>query len=277
MKKIAALSLSLLVIILTSGCASKWELVWSDEFNYKGLPDKNKWSYEEGFVRNKEMQYYTKARQENARVKNGLLIIEARKESIPNPDYQANSRNWKNERKTAEYTSASLTTLGKASFKYGRIEIRAKPPKAKGTWAAIWTLGTNRHLVSWPECGEIDIMEFIARRPRYIFSGENYATKNNKQSNNNAIRLKRSPSTGFHTYAIEWYPNRIDFFFDNQKYRTFWTNKANSKTGNPFRKLHYLLINLALGGWGGKIDDSALPQKFYIDYIRIYKKKRQQQ
>ncbi|MDR3246305.1 MAG: glycoside hydrolase family 16 protein, partial [Prevotellaceae bacterium] len=128
---------------------NKWELIWSDEFNYSGLPNSRKWNYEEGFVRNREAQYYTKARLENAKVENGELVITARKEA-----YDA-----------ASYTSASINTRGKFEFQGGRIEVRAKLPEGRGVWPAIWTLGTNINKVGWPVCGEIDIMEFVGYEP----------------------------------------------------------------------------------------------------------------
>src|SRR5262249_38337389 len=128
--------------------AGEWKLVWSDEFDRPGLPDPAKWSPEVGYVRNNERQYYTPARKENARVEGGMLIIEARKEryAIPGPDPgtkpQGRSRKGRGD-EAAEYTSASLTTQNKATWTYGRIEVRAQLPSGRGTWPAIWTLGTN--------------------------------------------------------------------------------------------------------------------------------------
>jgi beta-glucanase (GH16 family) len=117
--------------------------VWRDEFDTEGLPDASRWDYEVGFVRNKERQFYTRRRPENARVEKGMLVIEARREVYEN----------------AQYTSASLTSRG--NWRYGRLEVRAKLPKGRGTWPAIWTLGTNIRDVGWPACGEIDIMEHV--------------------------------------------------------------------------------------------------------------------
>src|SRR5690348_5754560 len=144
---------------LSTLSAANWKLVWSDEFEQPGLPDPAKWNYEEGFIRNNEAQFYTTNRSENARVENGMLVIEARKERFKNPafDPEAKGRGGpRRNREYAEYTSASLTTRGKASWTYGRIEVKAKLPTARGTWPAIWTLGTNRQ-AGWPACGEIDI------------------------------------------------------------------------------------------------------------------------
>jgi beta-glucanase (GH16 family) len=137
--------------------AGQWKLVWSDEFSKSGLPDPAKWNYETGFIRNNEAQYYTRERKANARVENGVLIIEARKEQFANPDFDRNAKRKGSGRRSqefAEYTSASLTTRGKTNWTYGRIEVRAKLPSARSTWPAIWTLGTNGGGVGWPACGD---------------------------------------------------------------------------------------------------------------------------
>ncbi|MBN1818816.1 MAG: DUF3472 domain-containing protein, partial [Sedimentisphaerales bacterium] len=130
----------------------QWKLTWGDEFDYTGLPNADKWDYEVGFIRNQEKQYYTKARAENARVEDGMLIIEGRKEKYDR----------------ADYTSASIHTWGKQHFLYGRIEVRAKLPTGRGTWPAIWMLGINRRELGWPACGEIDIMENVGFDPDTI-------------------------------------------------------------------------------------------------------------
>jgi beta-glucanase (GH16 family) len=253
--------------------AAEWQLVWSDEFDYDGLPDSTKWTYEEGFVRNLEMQYYTRARSENARVKNGTLIIEGREERIVNPTYKPNSNNWMREREFADYTSASLTTRGKASWTYGRIEVRAKLPLGKGTWPAIWTLGTDIHTVKWPQCGEIDIMEQVGQDPNWIYGTAHYSVDGKHQYSGGKDQAF-DPSADFHIYAIDWYTDRIEFYFDDTKYFTFPLDKAGEGADNPFRKPQYLLINLALGGsWGGDIDNSIFPQEYLIDYVRVYKMK----
>jgi len=263
-------------MVAALGYAGEWEMVWSDEFEYKGLPDKTKWDYEEGFVRNKEMQYYTCAREGNARVENGLLVIEGRKEQLLNSNYKPGSDFWKENREFTQYTAASLITLNRASWTYGRIEVRAKLPQGKGVWPAIWTLGVNRSEVRWPQCGEIDIMEFIGKEPSLIHANAHYIVDGTHQASGGKLQTE-SPYEDFHIYAIEWYSDRIDFFFDEIKYYTFSIDQAGQGIENPFRKPHYLLINLALGGsWGGMIDDSILPQKYLIDYVRVYKMKNSQ-
>ncbi len=238
-----------------------WELVWADEFDYEGLPDPAKWTYETGFVRNQEKQYYTQARRENARVEGGVLIIEGRKERL------------QKDGKTADYTSASITTEGKASWTHGRIEVRAKLPQGKGVWPAIWTLGTNIRKIGWPRCGEIDIMEFVGHTPDKVHGTIHWAAPDGKHASKGSSLKVDKPWEEFHIYAIEWTADHIDFFYDETNYLTYKTPAADANGANPFRQPHYLLLNLALGGaWGGKIDDSILPQKYEIDYVRVYQR-----
>jgi beta-glucanase (GH16 family) len=250
------------IIIMAATCvhAEKWTLVWSDEFDYQGLPDKAKWDYEEGFFRNHESQYYTRARLENARVDHGVLTIECRKERFK-PENHA----------PVQYTAASLVTKNKASWRYGRIEVRAKIPHGKGVWPAIWTLGTNISTVGWPACGEIDIMEFVGKVPNNIYGTIHYAVDRKHQSDQGRFE-KAGLYDDFHVYAVEWSPDKIDFYLDDTKYHTCLIDKAGTSAKNPFRAPHYLIINFALGGdWGGPIDDTVLPQKLLINYVRVYK------
>ena len=269
-----------ILIFANPAKAGEWNIIWSDEFDYQGFPDKNKWDYEEGFIRNKEMQYYTRNRKENARVENGTLVIEGRKEKFRNPMYNPNSKHWAKNREFAQYTAASLITLNKASWLYGRIEVRAKMPRGKGVWPAIWMLGTNRTKIGWPKCGEIDIMEYVGKEPNNIYATVHWPTnddsashKARKHQSQGGRFIADEPYKDFHLYAVQWYPDRMDFFFDENKYFTYKLDQAGKDDNNPFRKNQYLLINLALGGsWGGKIDNSILPQKYLIDYVRVYRK-----
>ena len=270
-----------LIFILLWPClvqANEWSLVWSDEFDYTGPPNESKWNYEQGFVRNRELQYYTKARKENARVENGHLVIEARKEDWPNPGYRddASSRRWQRSREKADYTSASLITKDKASWTYGRIEVKAKLPAGKGVWPAIWMLGTNIREVGWPKCGEIDIMEYVGFDPNTVCANVHMAKYNHTKGTGKGSKIKADkPYASFHTYTVEWTPERMDFFFDEHKYFTF-NNEHGGVDVWPFDQPHYLILNLAIGGsWGGQkgIDESIFPQQFLIDYVRVYEKK----
>jgi beta-glucanase (GH16 family) len=246
-------------------------LIWSDEFDYSGLPDENKWGYEYGFIRNKEDQFYMKNRLENAEIRNGNLVITSKKERFKNPWYKEGSSKWQYNREYVEYTSASIITRGKFSLKYGRVEVRAKLPEGEGTWPAIWMLGNNISDIGWPRCGEIDVMEYLGRQSNLIYGTCHYGDKDGKhKSEGKHITVNPEPSKDFHIYAVNWYPDRIDFYYDDLKYFTFKTDQANAGTDNAFHKPFYLLMNFALGGWGGEIDDTVLPQEYLIDYVRIY-------
>lgn len=236
-----------------------WDLVWEDNFDTDGLPNSTIWDYEQGYIRNSEAQYYSKERLENSRVENGNLIIEARKD------------NWNGN----EITSASIHTYGKKSMLYGKIEVRAKLPTGLGTWPAIWMLGNSiREGSSWPTCGEIDIMENVGYEPDIIHGNIHTKAYNHSigTGKGNKITIEK-PYDDFHVYAVEWFKSEMRFYVDDQLYFTY----KNEGAGNdvwPFDKPHYLILNLAIGGsWGGVkgIADDLLPQKYYIDYVKVYK------
>ena len=259
--------IAVFVLLLAGAAGSQdrpgWQLVWSDEFDNPGLPDAKKWTYEKGFLRNKELQYYTKARLENARVEDGNLIIEGRKE-----EYRRLLG------KNAHYTSASLTTADSFKTAYGRIEMRAQLPYGRGVWPAFWMLGGKPY--RWPKCGEIDIMEAVGHKPGTVFATVHWFGHEKGRHTSSGGRLEgQSPSDGFHIYAVEWFADRMDFYYDEINYFTFPVAKAGTDKRNPFHKPHYLLINLAIGGtWGGEegVDDRIFPQQYKIDYVRVYKK-----
>ena len=227
---------------------------WQDEFDRDGLPDATRWDYEVGLIRNRERQYYTRSRSENARVENGLLIIEARRERFEG----------------ADYTSASLTS--RANWTYGRFEVRARLPKGRGTWPAIWMLGTNIRQVGWPDCGEIDIMEHVGFDPGRIHANIHTRAYNHVQGTNkgNSIVVP-SPDGEFHVYSAVWTPDQLTFFVDNQRYFSFAKEPGGAAVW-PFDQPQYLILNLAIGGsWGGQqgIDDAAFPARYEIDYVRV--------
>jgi beta-glucanase (GH16 family) len=249
-----------------------YKLAWSDEFEHDGLPDPDKWVYEEGFVRNNEEQYYTRGRLENCRVENHRLIIEGRKEHFPNAHYRPNhapNAGRRDGQEFAEYTSASIQTRGKASWTYGRIEVRAKLPRGKGQWPAIWMLGDKR---GWPACGEIDIMEWVGKEPGAVHATMHWLHDGKHASNGKQLKVT-APWEDFHVYAADWTPEHVDCYYDDTKYQSFAVKDGEDQGHNPFTESHFLLINLALGGsWGGAIDDSVLPQQYVIDYVRVYQK-----
>jgi beta-glucanase (GH16 family) len=258
----------LTLVSLTCRCQKKQvipdgftKLVWSDEFNGKGLPDNRNWTYEDGYKRNHELQFYTRNRVANAHQDGGNLVITARNDSM------------KYGGKTLPVTSAALVTKGLHEWTYGRIEVRAKIPSSLGTWPAIWMLGANIDAVDWPLSGEIDIMEHVGYMPDTLHFNVHTKKYNHAAGSGKGTRIYfPSPDKGFHIYAIEWYPERIDWYFDGNKVFTY----ENEKTGEdawPFDKPQYLLLNLAFGGdWGGRrgIDLKSLPQSMLVDYVRVY-------
>jgi beta-glucanase (GH16 family) len=264
-------------LLAWTGQGGEWKLAWSDEFDRDGLPDPAKWSYEEGFVRNRELQYYTTGRAENARVEKGYLIIEARKERFPNARFQAGApeRRWQQQREYADYTSASLTTRGRAAWTYGRIEVRAKMPAGRGTWPAIWTLGTNISEVGWPACGEIDILEYVGHEPGVVHANVHTRGYNHTRGNGRGSRLTLPDAEKtFHVYALEWTPQTLAFFADDHRYFTL-ENDGTGVDAWPFGAPQYLILNLAIGGaWGGQrgIDESIFPQRLTVDYVRVYQR-----
>src|ERR1044071_8943497 len=206
----------LVLLLLLAACAlparpsdaNQWRLVWADEFDYNGLPDPAKWGYDVGGHGwgNKELQFYTKDRKENARVENGHLIIEARRED------------WEG----SQYTSARLITKGKGDWLYGRIEVSAKLPSGRGTWPAIWMLPTGLEYGHWPSSGEIDIMEHVGFDPDVV-----HASIHTKAYNHNINTHKtgqvRVPNarTKFNVYAIEWEAHEIRGYINGKEYFTF--------------------------------------------------------
>ncbi|MBC7901892.1 MAG: glycoside hydrolase family 16 protein [Gemmatimonadaceae bacterium] len=240
--------------------AEKWTVTWSDEFNYKGLPDSTKWGYDVGGYGfgNNELQYYTARRAENARVEDGKLIIEARREV------------WQNN----FYTSARLVTKGKADWKYGKLEVRAKLPRGRGTWPAIWML-SSKEPMKWPNDGEIDIMEHVGYNHGIVY-GSTHSKKYN-----HVIGTQKTDSIpvadcsdNFRTYGVEWDADSVRISVDANVYFTF-KNEHTGYEAWPFDNKMYLLLNVAVGGnWGGAkgVDETIWPQRMEIDYVRYYTK-----
>ena len=267
------MKLFLLIFLIITICWScsrktpdKYELVWSDEFDYNGLPDSTKWSYDTvgnswGWG-NRELQYYTVGKMENAEVSKGTLKIKAQKQSCKN----------------FSYTSARLITKYKGDWLYGKFEIRAKLPDGRGLWPAIWMLPTDWEYGGWPQSGEIDIMENVGFDPDTIVSSIHTASFNHKMGTqrNNKIAIPDNRSK-FHIYAVKWDESTITCMIDNKVYFTY--NKPSDNPNEwPFDKRFHLLLNIAVGGdWGGLfgIDDTAFPARMEVDYVRVYQKKDQ--
>lgn len=260
--------------------AQEWKLVWSDEFDTDGKPNENVWSYEQGFARNNEAQWY---QPDNAVCQDGLLIIEGRQERVKNPNYIPESYDWRKNRKYARYTSSSIKTQGKKEFLYGRFEMRARIPVGPGAWPAFWTLGRD---MEWPSCGEVDIMEFYRQEGKPVILA-NVAWGTDKRWmahwDSKAIPFKHflnnDPdwASKFHVWRMDWDENFIRLYLDNELLNETDLSKVkNGELGghkNPFHQPHYLLLNLALGGNnGGYIDDATFPIRYEVDYVRVYQK-----
>jgi len=260
------LLLALGISMMFANCkqATTKSLVWSDEFEYNGTPDSTKWNYDLGDGcpnvcgwGNNEAEYYTKDLK-NVRVENGMLIIEAHKDSLGGK----------------AYTSTRMVSKGKGDWLYGRIEVKAKLPKGKGTWPAIWMLSTDWKYGGWPESGEIDIMEHVGYDPGVV-----HGTIHTKAYNHIIGTQKEGKLTvvdcmdAFHVYSIDWSENKMDFYIDDSVYHSVTRDPKDDFNGWPFDQRFHLILNQAVGGnWGGKegIDDSIWPQRMEIDYVRVY-------
>jgi beta-glucanase (GH16 family) len=257
----------ILVVCCLSACTNSkkatdgelWKLSWSEEFNYTGLPDSSKWSYDIGGHGwgNNELQYYTMAKPENAFVNNGSLKITAKKQKTENRDY----------------TSARLVTKGKADFTYGKIEIRAKLPPGRGLWPAFWMLGSTPG-IGWPALGEIDIMEHVGFEKDSVFGTIHTKSYNHIIGTQKGKKIFiKDPYDQFHVFKLEWTPERMDFFLDGTLYNHI-SNERKTTDEWPFDAPFHLLVNLAVGGnLGGRhgVDETVFPAVLEVDYIRVYK------
>lgn len=254
-----------------------YKITWSDEFNTPGKPELSNWTYETGFVRNRELQWYTT---DNARCEKGLLVIEAKKTVVPNPDYnKADTGNWKKNREFITYTSASLKTQGLRQFQFGRFEIRARIDTSLGSWPAIWTLGVGGR---WPLGGEIDIMEFYRSDGiATILANVAWGKVNDGRPIWNTGKVPLSHFTQknaewakqFHVWRMDWTKDSVNLYLDDELLNTQLVSKTINPDGsNPFLKPQYLLLNLAVGANGGDPGNSKFPIKFEVDYVRVYQK-----
>ena len=245
----------ILLIIGQLGFAQqgKRKLVWEENFSGKSLNEKV-WNIELGDGcpncgwGNNERQLYTN---ENHELINGNLVITAKKEGN-------------------KYTSTRITTKDKKEFLYGYFEARAKLPVGQGIWPAFWMLGSNINEVGWPKSGEIDILEYVGKEPQMV-----YTTLHTQDSHGNSINSKKTKiegiEDGFHRFGIDWTKDKMDFYVDGILIYTFYPQVKNEDTW-PFDKPFYFLVNLAIGGnFGGpEVDDTIFPQKFIVDYIKVY-------
>ncbi len=253
--KLAGLAVSLLMPL---AAVADYTLVWSDEFNYTGLPDPVNWNYDVGGWGwgNQELQYYQEADLDNTRVEGGNLIIELRKETVGSNNY----------------TSGRLLTKGKWDWTYGRFEARIKAPDGKaGLWPAFWMLGSDIDAVGWPQCGEIDVMEYVSRLPNEIFGTIHGPGYSGGASYGNIYDFGAPVSNEYHVYAVEWKPDEIRWYVDDVLYHIAVPDDV---APNPwvYDHSHFLILNLALGGnFGGGLSPSlTFPQRMLVDYVRVY-------
>ena len=247
--------------------AAQWKLVWSDEFNGANgsLPDATKWTFDLGGSGwgNKELESYT-ARPLNAQQKNGNLVITALKEDYTGADGQAR-----------QYTSARIKTQGLFSQAYGRFEARMQLPLGKGIWPAFWMLGDNISAAGWPKAGEIDTMENIGEAGT-IYStlhGPGYSGSGGISAKY-ALSAGQAVNTGFHVYAVEWAPNDIKFYFDDNLIAERTPADLPAGTAWVYDHPFFLILNVAVGGgWPGNPDATTVfPQVMLVDYVRVYSK-----
>ena len=260
-KSLGKRAIRLALIFLGMGglpaAAAKWDLVWSDEFDKPGSPDPAKWRIQVGpSTVNGEAQYYSD-RLENLKVADGNLNIIARKENFGG----------------RQYTSGRLDTETKVWWTYGRIEIKAKLAGGKGSWPAFWMLSHDcNKFGGWPNCGEIDIAEYAGKNLNKVNSTLHMQDINYRLGNNpHGSATLTDVANVFHEYAVEWFKDRMDFYYDGVKILTF--ANANKGFGSwPYYNPQYIILNVALGGgYGGPIDNAIFPTQFVLDYVRVYK------
>lgn len=257
----------LLLSLLSTACAADtngWELVWVDEFE-GGALDQAKWEFEVNGRGggNGELQYYTT---NNAVVRNGHLVIEARKERYTGPDG------------TRGFTSSRLRTRLKGDWQYGRLDIRAKLPAGRGLWPAIWMLPTDNAYGGWPHSGEIDIVELVGHEPNRVHGTLHFSKPDGRHTfQGKPFTLTHGDfSQDFHVFRLEWESGVVRWYVDEQLFQTQtnWTAKA-GKVPAPFDQRFHLLLNLAVGGqWPGPPDaNTKFPQAMVVDYVRVYRRK----
>ncbi|MCC7495108.1 MAG: glycoside hydrolase family 16 protein [Fimbriimonadaceae bacterium] len=263
------------------------ELVWHDEFDGDGAPDPARWNFENGFVRNNEAQWY---QPQNATVRGGLLVIEGRRERVPNPRYEAGSGDWRRQREFAEWTSSSLNTWGKFAWPLDRVQIvvRARLSPQPGYFPAIWTTGPGQ----WPHGGEVDLMECYGGRILANFAWGTtqqwnahwHAWQNPQHGDQNRPRLSwflnRDPDwlRKFHVWRLVGSDSKTQILCDDELLNEVTHEVARnpqtpwSQVVHPFREPHALILNLAIGGPGGDPGPATSPLVYEVDYARVYQR-----
>lgn len=254
-----------------------YSLLWNDEFDINGKPNEKYWSFENGFVRNEELQWY---QADNAKIIEGVLVIEGRREKLRNKKYKKKSTNWRENRKFAHYTSACIKTKGKFDFKYGIMEVRARIDTSMGMWPAIWTLGVEK---PWPANGEVDQLEY------YRHEGEAKILVNAAWANAKmrpvwdsekipvSYFIEKQPDwpLRFHVWKMDWTEDYICLYLDDELLNEIDLKKIKNADGfNPMHQAQYILLNLAIGALGGDPSNTTFPRKYEVDYVRVYQKKK---
>ncbi len=275
---------TILALVLAGGCASRgstaaaksvtppespWTLRWSDEFEKPGAPDSTRWGFFTGMTKPKCPVVFTR-RRENVRVEKGCLVLETRHETFRNPSYKPGSTKPRQQVETAPYTSGRVETRGRFNWTYGRLEIRARIPVARGLHVAMWTMGRNYEEVNWPRCGEIDVLEYLGRTPQTAWQVVHFAD----DAGAHVGRSNQAPAPfadgKFHTLALEWDEDQVEWFVDGRAVWRFRVDEANTKEGNPYRMPHFLILNLSVGGWGEDPVPEDYPARMEVDYVRVY-------
>lgn len=284
MRKVTSVLLCLIPLFLSGQIPDTlpggYKLIWHDEFDTDGKPNAADWSFEHGFVRNREWQWYQDS---NAEIRDGVLVITARRENRPNPDYEAESKDWRKSRRLIECTSSCVITKDKHEFCFGRFLVRARIPASRGSWPAIWLLG-RKDKYDWPSCGEIDMMEFYVKKGVHsILANVCWGNDAGRSVWDDAVVpfthfTERDSlwATRFHEWRMDWDKEFIRLYLDDELLNeidlstTF--NGIHGGRENPFHKPMYLLLNLAMGSSGGEVDLQTLPVRYEIDYVRVYQK-----
>ncbi len=243
------------------GCAGTgWKLVWSDEFNEAAGTgvDASSWTFDLGNQNggwgNNELEYYTNSTNNVATDGNGNLVITARKEAMGGMNY----------------TSARIKTQGLRSWTYGRIEARMKIPQGQGIWPAFWMLGTDIATKSWPNCGEIDVMENIGKEPSIVHGSAHGPGYSGGNPLTGSITLAEPVASAFHLFAVEWEQNTLRWYVDDRLYSTKTPSDLPSGSTWVYSHPFFIIVNVAVGGnWPGSPDDSIFPQRLLVDYIRV--------
>lgn len=293
-----ALPLAALAAALPAGAraADDWTLVWSDDFS-GGRIDRSRWTLEDDCWGggNDERQCYTRSSR-NAAIEDGKLVITARHEHVTGPALPADLRRTSatpEAQVAREFSSARLTTRGKAAWRYGRVEVRAKLPLGQGTWPAIWMLPERNGYGPWAASGEIDILEAVnlgvpcahcpGGRENTILGTLHFGGKSPaNQHKGEEVPFPAVLDGGFHTYAVEWQPERITWLFDGQPYAVRsaneWYTTGSTAPGAPFDRPFHLIINLAIGGklpegrGLGGVQDDGYPKRMEVDWVRVWQR-----